>query len=321
MFLSELQSHTPSDPLALEKSGLTGLEMFERESKLEQECDISGSDTGPTSPVTNFSVPSSPPTLECMPTNLFTDPLDNPFLSNFTDISVLQETSPSLMEDLENPSPLLTEVLKTPVLVESDSVKVDVMESSDNITQQNLMNLTECIDLLTKSATPLASTPSSPLCSVSSDPSSPETPLRDSMLICDFDFSAVSEEHLTDLIAAVSSVPLHETPPTATPTGCSDSKTPRKRKLSTEELAPELSSKVFRSNPDLVHKHKVRRDKNNLACRVSRAKRKHRRQNMEGRVGELESENERLRMQEKELIAEITEMKKLLLDKLTHQKY
>lgn len=350
MFLSELQSHSPSDPLALEDSGnLTGLEMFMENSNLERECNKTVSDSSPTSSVTTSPVP-----LECTPTDLFIDPMDNPFLSNFTDVNVLQEDFPLLTGGLEKPSPLLKGVLDSSSPVERNDVKVDVIDSSEcsvSSTEQKLLNLSECIDLLNaSSATPITSispSPSSPVTGISSTASSPETPPQNSLFLCDFDFSAISEECLASLISTselmtpfpVTHVqlapdsPRHETPPTShdtTPTCSSDGqltsdcKPCRKRKSSVAQLPPNTTSKVVLVSSDSeagdTDKCKVRRDKNNKASQVSRAKRKQRHKNMAGRVGELEDENEKLRVQEKELTAEIEKMKKLLLDRLTQQK-
>ena len=64
-------------------------------------------------------------------------------------------------------------------------------------------------------------------------------------------------------------------------------------------------------------KCKVRRDKNNKASQVSRAKRRQRQREMNDRVGELETQNKQLREKELELTAEIERMKKLLLERLS----
>lgn len=353
MFLSELQSHAPSDTLALEDSdNLTGLEMLT--SNLEQECTVS--DSSPTSSVTSFSAPSPLP-LEHTPTDLFIDPMDDPFLSNFTDISILQEDL-LLTGGLEKPSPLLTGVLDNSSPLECDDVKVDVIDSSEHSvssTEQKLLNLSECLDFLSaSSATPVTSTPpspSSPVSGISSTVASPETPPQTSLFLCDFDFSAISEECLASLISTSSTgeptpspvthvqlipdSPRRETPSTfreTTPIDSSDSqvtfgcKNCRKRKSPAEQLQPEVSSKVVLVSSDSRYvetgdtdMRKIRRDKNNKASQVSRAKRKKGRKNMAGRVGELEEENESLRVQEKELTVEIEKMKKLLLDRLTQQ--
>lgn len=337
LFLSELQSHAPCDPLTLEDSdlNLTGLGELE----LEQECNDSGS--SPTSSVTSYSVPTSPPTLECMPQDLFNDPMDDPFLSSFTDISVLQESFPLLSGGMDNRSLL------------DCNVNIEVVKSSESSvdsTQQKLLNLAECIDLLNTSSSssrlpstsPAVATPSaSPVSPAVSTSSSPETPHQTALFLCDFDFSAISTECLTNLVSTTDSTllsaavqqtptsPLHQAHPTShetTPTGCSGnqatSKNPRKRE-SPEQIAPESSSKVVLVSSESletgssVDKHKIRRIKNNKASQVTRAKRRQRRKNMEERVGELEEENERMREQEKELTVEIEKMKKLLLDKLT----
>ena len=63
-------------------------------------------------------------------------------------------------------------------------------------------------------------------------------------------------------------------------------------------------------------KKKVRRDKNNVASRVSRAKRKERRKALDVRADELEEDNARLRVRVAEMTAETERLKKLLLERL-----
>lgn len=60
-----------------------------------------------------------------------------------------------------------------------------------------------------------------------------------------------------------------------------------------------------------------RRDRNNKACRLSRAKRKQRRSKMEERVEELEMQNKKLRVQAEELTNETHRLKTLLLERLS----
>ena len=60
-----------------------------------------------------------------------------------------------------------------------------------------------------------------------------------------------------------------------------------------------------------------RRQKNNVASQVSRAKRKAKNTAMFDRVGELESENAMLRIKEKELTNEIERLKNILVHRLS----
>lgn len=72
------------------------------------------------------------------------------------------------------------------------------------------------------------------------------------------------------------------------------------------------------ADPPAPKKTKLtRRQKNNVASQISRAKRKAKNTSMFDRVGELESENDILRIQEKELTAEIEKLKKLLVERLS----
>lgn len=100
--------------------------------------------------------------------------------------------------------------------------------------------------------------------------------------------------------------------------------------MSSAEASPETtkrlrlsSSSSSASEPTTatsdVDKQKTRRDRNNKACQVSRAKRRQHRLEMSQRVGQLEAENERLRQQEGELAAEIEKMKNLLLARLVNK--
>ncbi len=64
-------------------------------------------------------------------------------------------------------------------------------------------------------------------------------------------------------------------------------------------------------------KRKVRRDKNNKASQVSRARRKQRRKDFELRAEELVEENGRLRVQVETISTEIARLKQLLVERLT----
>lgn len=330
MFLSELQSHAPS----LERGD--GLGVFEKHSEPELECENSDSST--TSSVTSVSVPTSPLNLECMPTNLFIDPLDDPFLSSFTDISTLQENFPLVTGGLSSPSPLVSGGLRSPSPLECNTVNVAVIESSEsnvNSTERRLLNLSECIDLLTNTSSTAHLTagtpPSSPTTTTSSSTcSSPQT----SLFLCDFDFSVLSNdlfataaststtEPNTPSSSTDSSSPSHdpdialvlEAPPShhqAPPTTGISAATGRKRKALADDR-PESPS----SEPEGTGHRKIRQDKNNMASQVCRAKRRQRSKQMERRVGDLEGENQKLREQEQELTVEIEKLKKLLLERL-----
>ena len=93
-------------------------------------------------------------------------------------------------------------------------------------------------------------------------------------------------------------------------------KTPKATK-SQKRPASDLDSDTGDSAPDAKKTKLTRREKNNVASQVSRAKRKAKNTAMFDRVGELESENAMLRIQEKELTNEIERLKKLLVHRLS----
>ena len=78
-----------------------------------------------------------------------------------------------------------------------------------------------------------------------------------------------------------------------------------------------LESDTSDSAPDAKKTKLSRRQKNNVASQVSRAKRRAKNSTMFDRVGELESENAMLRIKEKELSDEIERLKKLLVHRLS----
>ena len=331
MFLTELQSHAPSALSQSEDSGdLIRMGIFDH--IVEPELD-----SGPT------SVPDSPPSplpaLECMPVD--SDPLDDPFLASFTNVSLLQESCPLLSGGLDDlppvppsPAPQLTD----------NSVNVTIVESSiynSNTCSQGVLDLSECVNSLVNSS------PSDPLSSSSTSSSAPSPVSMEthshqtSHLLFDFDFSAISEQDLTNVINQFSEA-TPSPPPSISTTPLSSSSTSREttplsddrhtlvdtsvvpkqnRKRKSIDSPSTESRKVPRISCDtegvsVDDKKKVRRDKNNVASRVSRAKRKERRKALDVRADELEEDNARLRVRVAEMTAETERLKKLLLERL-----
>ena len=331
MFLTELQSHAPSALSQSEDSGdLIRMGIFDH--IVEPELH-----SGPT------SVPDSPPSplpaLECMPVD--SDPLDDPFLASFTDVSLLQENCPLFSGGLDDSPPVPPS--PAPQLTDN-SVNVTIVESSiynSNTCSQGVLDLSECVnslvnsspsDPLSSSSTSSSTTPSVP------SPVSMETHSHQTSHLFDFDFSAISEQDLTNVINQFSEAT--PSPPSISTTPLSSSSTSRETTpLSDDRHAPVDTSVVPKQNrkrksidspstegrkvpriscdtESVGDKKKVRRDKNNVASRVSRAKRKERRKALDVRADELEEDNARLRVRVAEMTAETERLKKLLLERL-----
>ena len=78
-----------------------------------------------------------------------------------------------------------------------------------------------------------------------------------------------------------------------------------------------MDSDLGDSAPDAKKTKLTRRQKNNVASQVSRAKQKAKNTTMFDRVGELESENAMLQIKEKELTDEIERLKNILVHRLS----
>lgn len=346
MFLSELQTHTPSEPQGSEGSeALIGLGVSGNNPELELEWD-SASPSVPSS-----LVPTSPPSLECMPTNSFTGSIDDPFLNSFTDISLLQERCPLLSGGRVKSVP---PVHTTP---QDSDVNVTVVKSSEcdansATVNQEVFDLSDCVNYLTSTPSTLTSPPLSPTTSLSTA-TSPASTNPQHLLLCDFDFTAITDQDMASIVSHLSSAttpdsPLSTTSDTPSLDGSLTStfsdavpssdvftsheaspsndgkpvaRKSRKRKVvgSSSDLPAEKASKVIHqasSELSVKEKCKIRRDKNNKASQVSRAKRRQRGVDMSVRAEELVEENARLRVQVEELTAETQTLKRLLVERL-----
>ena len=342
MFLSELQDgHTSSSLEDGAGTRVTEVEISKQDTDLESEYGIS--DSGFNSSVSSSAGPVSPasPSLECMPVNSLTD-LDNPFLSNFTDISLLQETQiplehtdPLISGGVDNATP--STPLECNVVVSSS--ECDVHTSRD----QEVFDLSDCVNLLGTSSIsdlPLPIPSSSPATVVS-----PTITPRLSFPFNPYDLSSDSNQELARALSSVTndspsdseldfnSFFAQETP---SPNGSVESsssdvffpnspssndahlKISRKRK-NDETISEEISLKKTREVTEhgSVDKRKFRQEKNNQASKVSRAKRRERNKKMSSRVKELEVENEKLQAKVEEITAETEKLKKLLVQRLT----
>ena len=92
---------------------------------------------------------------------------------------------------------------------------------------------------------------------------------------------------------------------------------PRKRRRG--EGQSDLSSASESCNElNEDEKKKIRREKNNKASQVSRARRRGRRQDNILRAEELVEENQRLRVQVEEMTEQVDTLKRLLMERLAH---
>ena len=288
-------------------------------------------------------------------TDSMLNPLDDPFFTNFTDISALEgallhrNTDPSLSSNFPPNSPALP---KTPESVSSySSVNVQTVLSSIVCENTGVFDLSECVSFLTDtsaSTTPLISSPyasSSP--SPLSVPSTSANPIQVSTLLEDLDFSTFSGQDFDNVITSIVSMDDPQaqcSSPTSSlssivslnaiqPDLSDSSKKSRKRKSS--EATPEslpvrlrrLSSESTSSCSTVadelpfsaVERKKIRREKNNAASVVSRAKRRQRFKDANAREKELETANAELREKVDWLTTETERLRNMLLHKLSQQ--
>ena len=235
------------------------------------------------------------------------------------------------------------EISQTPKLGDVEvspesEVDVTVVTASQfsNVVDNPVFNLSDCVEFLTspsstnplclsdaQSCTPGTPVPSPPTTFSTPSPSpsttSDATPPQPSFLL-DFDFTAISREDLVSVVnnTAPSSL-ASPTPPLALSGG------PRKRGHPSSLSEPVAKSSRLQETATSLEvgelggedKKKLRRDKNNKASQVSRAKRKQRRKHMELRAEQLEKENEQLRIHVETLSTEIAKLRGLMLKRLT----
>lgn len=202
--------------------------------------------------------------------------LDDPFLAEFTDIDMLLQDT-----NLINPSSP-----STPTPSDSDLSPVNYNSP------------------LKLSSVPQDSTPSFPVVS---------SPVGGDDLT--FSFS-------DDLLDYPVISPLPQSQETVQPDNVCSMDTgsvvsPRKRQAS-EDTEPS-NTEVMTKKPKLIVKNEKyfqRRNKNNIASQVSRAKRRAKQTSLFDREVELTKENEQLRKRVQEMTAEAQRLKKLLIDRL-----
>ena len=294
---------------------------------------------------------SSASPLECTDSDGLNDPLDNPFLTESTDLSVfLQDPSISTML-----SSTVNTALHSTTVCTNDSnttpFPVSLMsESCPSVVSTNVhMNLgihthNDDINLFDFSQDALLLPPSfdiaelealdidfSVLSANSLDFVPTGIPIVDSDAMSDQVSVVVSQAQQTtstssstdiDPPSISNSVNSDDVFVDPTPSPCvSDqtelSVTTSKVTKSRKRQRSDFESDNGESAPEAKKTKSSRREKNNVASQVSRAKRRAKNTAMFDRVGELESENATLRIKEKELTDEIEKLKKLLVLRLS----
>ena len=286
--------------------------------------------------------------LECNDTSGFTDPLDNPFLTECTDFSdFLQDpcvlnvstmlTSTNTTTSSSSSSQSFSLNVSSDFSLSQSPIRsnTDIHDNISDTHDLNLLDLSQTsstvpsfdatelenldIDFSVFSADTLSLVPGSPdelttdlsiMLTQAQPQSTPTTPghevSRDQPTTnsksddVSFESSTPSPSTVNDELS------VHERP-----IGSPIADTPRKR------TASDMESDTGNSAPDPKKTKMTRRQKNNIASQVSRAKRKAKNVAMSDRVSELESENAMLRIQEKELTTEIERLKKLLVTRLS----
>ena len=323
MFMSELQdtlpeggdhvvnekSPTPSPfPLDVVKTTVD-TEVAEQGSPSLFAAVPSTSDTEPPSPLTALSSP-----LECTDFNCVNDPLDDPFLMEFTDISELLQESRYVNCSV---SPNFS-------VVSSPASSLNVNDTNvDN--EDQLFDLSDCSHFIPSFTNTTSHTHVDDLgidfATMSDDAlsmalSSPEEPLSVMLPQDDYQYPVqcdYPDSSGSDTDAEEQSQQTDKS--TSTKSSC-------KRSASTD-TSDEPSAKRVKNTTSAASSSKTseqkytnRRQKNNVASQVSRAKRRSRNKALTERVLELETHNAEMRAQEKELSAEIEKLKKMLVDRL-----
>ena len=203
--------------------------------------------------------------------------IDDPFLMQFTDLD-------SLLQDTAVFTPCVSELgLGSPL-------------NDSTLNGQTLMDLSDCVNSSSASV------------SVCVSPFSNSTD-NDSV---NFDFSEDATElspMLSQEVAikhdhSYASIPEEDQPEEASAS--------RKRSVSSPSPRPAKKPKLIVKDD----RYRVRRDKNNVASQVSRAKRRSQNTSMFDRVKVLEVENARLRTRVEDMTAEAEKLRKLLVDRL-----
>lgn len=301
--------------------------------------------------ISTFMLSASP--LECNDTSGFTDPLDNPFLTESTDFSdFLQDpcvlnnvstmltsintTTSSSNNACSSPSfslNVLPEFCSSPSPVGSNTdvhVNVTDTQTQDDISLFDLSHTPSIVPSFATAEVENLDIDFSAFCTdtLSLVPGSPDELTTDqlSVMLTQAQPQSASEHELNRSQATGSSSDegfIESSPsPSASdqlsvqdnPVESPASNISRKRTASDVESD---ANDVIISAPDAKKTKLNRRQKNNVASQVSRAKRKAKNVAIFDRVGELESENAMLRIKEKELATEIERLKKLLVTRLS----
>ena len=320
--------------------------------------------------------------LECTDSNGFSDPLDNPFLTESTDLSdFLQDPSVSAMlsssSNTHTPSPPPSHTTSTTINVcnssnDSDTtpfplnlmsefclsqspsntdVHVNLVDArTHNHSDLNLFDLSQNASLLPPSfdATEVEnldidfSTFCADTFSLLPTTTNTTTTSSDNDSITSEQLSVMLTQAAQQQEATSTSSTIDVGPPSVSNSNCDDvfmesspspstssdqlsvvepsvesPKTTKSRKRQASDLDLDSDTGDGESAPDAKKTKFTRRQKNNVASQVSRAKRKAKNTAMFDRVGELESENAMLRIKEKELTNEIERLKSILVHRLS----
>lgn len=329
MFISELQE--PKSWSKEEESGVR--EATPLDGDVETSLPSSAITSGAPSPLTMTEVSPSA-SLECMNSTNYTDPLDNPFLMEFTDLSeLLNTTTTDTTTNVLDPT--LASGTASPVSspMFQDATTVDPSNNSPH--NLHLFDLSDCTHLFSHT------TIISEIASASSSPVSPNHKefTLDLSCVSDDDLNTllnspedISVDQLSLLLSQTqdqndhSSAVTSESSPNSVPDVTESQPEPetqttektRKRKASEiEPICDDIDTQETQLKKSKGDKYLVRRQKNNEASRVSRAKRREKHSNIFTRVTDLEDENARLRTEVEKMEAETARLKKLLVERLS----
>ena len=331
MFISELQE-PKSWSKEEEESGVR--EDTPLDGDAETSLPSSAIASGVPSPLSMTEVSPSA-SLECMNSTKYNDPLDNPFLMEFTDLSeLLNTTTTDTTTTTGVLDPSLASGTTSPVSSPMFQDPTNVAPSNNSPRDLCTFDLSDCTHLFSHTTI------------VSEIASASSTPVASSHEDFTLDLSCVSDDDLNTLLNSpedisvdqlslllsqtqdqhdLSSVVTSESPacvPDVTDSQAEPesqtTKKARKRKASeiesicdvgnTQETPPKKSKE---------NKYLIRLQKNNEASRISRAKRREKHSTVFTRVTDLEEENARLRTEVEKMEAETAKLKKLLIERLS----
>lgn len=285
---------------------------FSEESDVGEASSLDGNlEMSRPSPVLTSPLEVSPSaSLECMNNSNYADPLDNPFLIEFTDLTQLLNSSltdtnvPDSPLDFNTLSPVIS-----PVFPSGDTV--------DPSHDLGLLNLTDSSHLFSLTTT---------VSEIENGTSSSKTVDHKEF---DIDLACLSSNDLNTLLNTPDgfstdqlSLLLSQTQDLSSDVS-SDSNPSSPVSQTSKKTQKRKASEVdsddggARESQRKKKKYLVRRQKNNEASRVSRAKRREKHSTIFTRVTDLEEENARLRVDVKQLEVETEKLKKLLVERLS----